>query len=127
MATKTTTTKTVISDLSDDHGATRFTFSVDGDRYRIDLTDKEKADFRKSVEQFVKAATAVKSKPTGNSRSKEIRAWAASKGITVPARGRISASIEKAYLDGLPTGPSEAVYDAEAEWDEADPKAKIHA
>lgn len=85
------------------------TFSIDGTTYEIDLTDSEQNAFHEAVAPYVSAARKVsRSQARGQSRSrntanssgtspKEIRSWAESQGIAMPARGRIPGAVVEAY------------------------------
>jgi hypothetical protein len=95
----------VLSDLSEQEGASTLAFGVDGDAYEIDLTDDEASAFRDLIAPYVGAARRVKSSATTRGRSSapsdynpaEVRKWAESQGITVPPRGRIPGDVIKQF------------------------------
>lgn len=79
-------------------------FSLGGAAYEIDLNDKNADKLSKALAPFVGAArkTGRSARPARRTSSAsgsaaEIRAWASSNGLTVPARGRIPADVRSAY------------------------------
>ena len=83
------------------------TFALDGTTYEIDLSEKNAKALRKAFEPWVGAARRVsgrKTRSTGTSSSgsgvdsKAVRAWAASNGIELSARGRIPSEVVEKYL-----------------------------
>lgn len=90
-------------------------FGLDGTQYEIDLTDKNAAKLRKSLEAFVAAARRTggakarsgsrngsKAASSGSSsgsgpKPADVRAWAKENGHDVPERGRIPAEVTEAY------------------------------
>ncbi|MCJ1698021.1 Lsr2 family protein [Rathayibacter caricis] len=84
-------------------------FSVDGAKYEIDLSEKNAAELRRVFEKYVSAGRRVRrdgnptsSVPSARSkgdpqRLKAIREWAADNGHEVSPRGRIAASVQEAY------------------------------
>ena len=117
----------VVCDLHDDDTTTGETlsFGLDGGSYEIDVCDDHAAEIRDSFARFVGLArradgtaatggrrTAGRSAPrsTGGGSStgapsggpdrervQQIREWARANGHTVSERGRLSASVQKAY------------------------------
>jgi hypothetical protein len=78
------------------------TFGFDRKSYTIDLSRKNADKFRKVIAPYVNAArrdTAVRPSRTTASEvdAKAVRAWAASNGYQVSARGRVSAEIVAAF------------------------------
>lgn len=85
------------------------TFSVDGATYEIDLTESEQNALNEALAPYISAGRKVARTPSrgqGKSRSaansggtpaREIRSWAESQGIAMPARGRIPGSVLDAY------------------------------
>lgn len=80
-------------------------FSLDGTAYELDLSNKHASELRRTVNRYLGVARPAN---TGTGRSgrrapgatfvrlydpKTVRKWAASRSITVPARGRIPASV----------------------------------
>lgn len=85
-------------------------FSLDGGKniLEIDLSTKEASAFHKALDPYVSAARkasngggASRSSASRNTSDKErltrIREWAASQGIKVNTRGRISSEVLEAY------------------------------
>lgn len=99
------TITTLIDDLDGTIAAETVRFSLDGISYEIDLSEKNAAALRGAVAPFTsRANTAGQQQRTrttlpssGPSRNAEIRAWAASQGIEVPARGRIPVAVVQAF------------------------------
>lgn len=84
-------------------------FSVDGNDYEIDLSNKNAGKLRESLEEWTEKARKVgrskrKAVATGRTRpavdreeSTAIREWARAQGHQVSSRGRIPAEIVEAY------------------------------
>lgn len=84
-------------------------FSFDGTTYEIDLTESERNALSEALAPYVAAGRKVaRTQTRGQSRSrsggsnggtspKEIRSWAESQGIAMPARGRIPGAVVEAY------------------------------
>ena len=80
-------------------------FSLDGKRYRLDLTAENATKLRARFEPYTLAAMKL---PTANGKasrpvarrqqSAEIRAWAKSQGFPVSERGRIPDEIMQKYV-----------------------------
>lgn len=93
-------------DLDGTEGARPVEFSIGGDAYTIDLSEKNEAEFRALFEPYIVKAEKVGRKrggrataaaaAKGNSNA-EIREWARANGYRVSERGRISADILAAY------------------------------
>lgn len=110
-------TKTVIVQVDDLDGTeveslSTYTFDVNGKVYQIDLSDKNGVALTDIVESFEtamipfvaaarikgkKGKATRKSSGSGRSDLAEIRAWAATNGIDVAPRGRVSADVISAY------------------------------
>lgn len=90
-------------------------FGLDGVSYEIDLHSKKAAALRKSLSEFVAGARhirpssrpgepttrrrrPVKNRAAGDPAAAEIRAWAATAGVTLSQKGRISAAVLEQYL-----------------------------
>jgi hypothetical protein len=79
------------------------TFAVDGVTYEIDLTDEHANELRAAVEPYATAARRVGGVPrravvavvkaAKDYDPKAVRAWAGSRHIELPARGRIPAAV----------------------------------
>ena len=101
------TVVTLLDDIDGSVAAETVTFSFDGRSYEIDLSEKNVAKLRKALDPFTAKArkagstraarSRVTVSPAGQSRSALIRAWAASEGLTIAARGRIPQSVVTAY------------------------------
>lgn len=81
-------------------------FSVDGNHYILDLSEKNAAAFRSAMEPWITAAhPAPASTPARSAsrqtssakRSRAIREWAREEGIEVSDRGKIPARVVEAY------------------------------
>jgi hypothetical protein len=83
-------------------------FGLDGQKYEIDLSKRNAATLRKTLDRYITAAqggTGKKSRETrapraGNGAREydiaQLREWAAANGIQVPGRGRIpQATVEQ--------------------------------
>lgn len=105
MATQTVTT--LIDDKDGSQATETFFFSYQGVEYRIDLSDRNAAAFRKDLEKWssfasrvgrVRAAAAKPAAPTARREElAAIREWANSNGWPVSPRGRIPANVVEAY------------------------------
>lgn len=103
MAKKTQTLVTLVDDLTgaefaEGEGET-VRFSLDGQRYTLDLNTKNAAAFRKALEKYVSVAQKVGavSSTGAPSEAAQIRAWAAQNGKEVNERGRIPAALVEEY------------------------------
>jgi hypothetical protein len=98
----------VVIELSDDLDGSQadetITFALDGRSYEIDLSEKNAAKLRKALAPFADAGRKQggarrESKRVAASRDSNrpdpsaVRAWAASQGIEVAARGRVPAEV----------------------------------
>ena len=102
------------SDLSGKEGASAVTFGFSGSTYEIDLTGKEQDELAATLQPYVAsgrrlsgrgvtkapAAAARRGKAAAEARPnpRDVRAWAAKKGIKVSDRGRVPASVMDRYL-----------------------------
>ena len=91
------------------------TFGLDGSTYQIDLSDKNAADLRESLAQYVGAARRTgggqangtrrrrrsKNKPDDmrDYDPKEVRQWAEQHAVDVPSRGRIPQAVLTQFLE----------------------------
>lgn len=90
-------------------------FGLDGVSYEIDLNSRKAAALRKSLSEFVAGARPTRgptsiAKPSirgrrqakrraaGDPTGAQIRAWAATAGVVVSQRGRISAAVLQQFL-----------------------------
>jgi hypothetical protein len=80
-------------------------FSVDGSAYEIDLCPQHATTLREAFAPFVgparratgRAGSRRRRGSGSQGRAGEIRDWARSQGLTVPARGRIPADLAAKY------------------------------
>lgn len=107
--------KKVITLLTDDLDGGKadrtIEFGLDGTTYTIDLSEKNAGKLRKALDPYITASTRVghggsddrrRGRRSGATRSgrdqkRSIREWAANNGYHVADRGRIPASVVKAY------------------------------
>jgi hypothetical protein len=74
-------------------------FGLDGNRYEIDLSDKNAKQLRNDLAKYVDHARRVSAAPRRSRRSstgydaKAVRAWAASNKVQLSDRGRIPADV----------------------------------
>jgi hypothetical protein len=95
----------VTDDLDGTPDAETVAFSVEGQSYEIDLSQKNLAKLQKSLQPFMDAGrrTALRkaARPTraGGARIDRaaVRAWATAEGLQVSERGRISAEVMSKY------------------------------
>lgn len=83
------------------------TFAIDGVTYEIDLSESEQNALTEALAPYVAAGRKIaRGQTRGQSRArttstgtapKEIRNWAESQGIAMPARGRIPGAVVDAY------------------------------
>lgn len=102
---------TLVDDLDGEEATETVAFGLDGDLFEIDLSDQNAAELRALLADFIKAARKLgKAKAKGGgarvaaveSRDydpRDVRQWAADNGVTLPARGRISAVNVAAYRE----------------------------
>ncbi len=102
MAKKTEVLVTLVDDLTGEEfiegqGET-FVFSFDGEKYELDLSDKNAKSFRTAVKKYVDAARVTTGRRAGTpSEAAEVRSWAAENGVQVSAKGRIPEAILTQY------------------------------
>lgn len=105
MAQKTTIQ--LIDDLDGSEAAETLLFALDGVSYEIDVNEKNASQLRAVFAPWVEAGRRVdgrtqRGKPaiirtTSGYDPKAVRAWAASNGVDVPARGRIPAAVVEQF------------------------------
>jgi nucleoid-associated protein Lsr2 len=101
----------LIDDLDGSEATETITFALDGTSYEIDLNKKNAGALRKALEPYVKAARR-RAGSSGRRRSApatparktqrgfdivQLREWAGSNGVEVPARGRIPQAVVDQY------------------------------
>ena len=102
---------TLIDDVDGTPADETVTFGLDGVTYEIDLTTARAAELRDAVSTFVgharKVGSAARTRSTSPRGSREadrgyrpaeVREWATSQGMEVPARGRIPGDVLDKYL-----------------------------
>ncbi|MBT0768810.1 Lsr2 family protein [Kineosporia sp. J2-2] len=98
--------RTVVEFTDDINGkpaAETITFALDGKTYEIDVTEKNAAKLRQAFEPFTAGARRLTKsgrtirKVNAGVDTAAVRAWAASNGIEVSQRGRISSSVLEQY------------------------------
>lgn len=107
----------LIDDLDGSEGSETVTYTVNGQEYEIDLSEKNVEKFRKALGPFIEKSRPVERQPvlvatparssSGRRRSASggsgrtdlanVRAWAESQGMQVSSRGRIKKEILDAY------------------------------
>jgi hypothetical protein len=95
----------ITDDLDGTPDAETVAFSVEGQSYEIDLSDKNLAKLQKSLQPFTeagrrislrRAARPVRALGVRVDRA-AVRAWATAQGLQVSERGRISAEVMSKY------------------------------
>lgn len=92
----------------DDGSGETVKFALDGNTYEIDLSDEHASELRATLETFVTGGRRLsrsKTRPQAGARTgsrsgppaSEIRDWARSHDIEVPATGRIPRSVREAF------------------------------
>lgn len=99
----------VVDDLDGSEDAREVTFSLDGETWRIDLSEANRQRLRAALGEFIEAAVKVGARggrPTtgakqpasaGGGDTAAIREWARANGYDVNDRGRIPAAVVEAY------------------------------
>jgi hypothetical protein len=106
----------LIDDIDGTEGVETIRYTVDGQEYEIDLSEKNADKFRTILAPFIEKSRTVAASPppfvpatpttrrtrrstaaTGRTDIAQIRAWAESKGIEVAPRGRIKQEIYDQY------------------------------
>lgn len=94
----------------DDNEVNIIRFSIDGNHYVIDLSEKNAAEFRAALEPWISAARPAQAPQKGTGgrqsgasaaakrkQSRAIREWARANNMNVSDRGKIPASVIDAY------------------------------
>lgn len=95
----------VTDDLDGSPDAETVGFAFNGQSYEIDLAEKNLAKFQKSLRPFIDAGRRTAQRRTARAARSAgaridraaVRSWAASQGIKVSERGRISADVLRQY------------------------------
>lgn len=106
LATKTVVT--LIDDLDGSEATQTVPFSLDGVEYEIDLSDDNAAFLRETLARYVAVSRPARTRrapkatkpelPSSGPATKAVREWAASQGIQLSPRGRISKGVLDQYL-----------------------------
>ncbi|MDP9165067.1 MAG: Lsr2 family protein [Actinomycetota bacterium] len=99
--------KTVVEWVDDIDGTAAsetVTFTIDGSRYEIDLSDKNAAKLRKVMSGWIDASRRSGNRRTRGGRAKQdasestkARKWALENGVDVGPRGRLRSEVIDAY------------------------------
>jgi len=96
----------LLDDLDQTPATSTVTFGLDGKIYSIDLNSGHAAELRGLLDKYVTAGRKVGTHRSALRPSKRqpgdfdpaaVRAWAASRGITVSARGRVPSKVVAEY------------------------------
>ena len=103
----------LVDDLDGSKAAETVRFGLDGASYEIDLNQKNATAFRKTLDRYVQVARKSAGSSTrparrpavGRDGSKsgrdydivQLREWAGTNGVTIPARGRIPKAVVEQY------------------------------
>src|SRR4051794_20457156 len=104
----------LIDDLDGSEGTETIVYSVDGQKYEIDLSEKNAEKFRSTMKGYIDASRPVERRQattlasgrssrrqssggSGRDDIPQIRAWAEANGHEVSARGRIKKEVIDAY------------------------------
>lgn len=96
----------MIDDLDGGDAEETVTFALDGQKYEIDLSEKNANRLRSTLHTYMKSGRRHKAARGGRStaravsgrqRSAEIREWAKQVGIKVNNRGRVPATVIEKY------------------------------
>jgi hypothetical protein len=102
----------LVDDLDGGNADESVDFTVDNNRYQMDLSEKNAARLREVLAPFIAAArraggstttrsprsTIAAARPAGaGTETAAIREWASVNGFSVSTRGRIAASVREAY------------------------------
>ena len=99
MAREVVTTTIVTDDLGGPGQARPVTFSIDDQKWVIDLNKRNREYLVRRLEKFITAAHPI---PPGygrvrNQDAQKIRSWAATQGFEISDKGRIAESVLEAY------------------------------
>jgi hypothetical protein len=105
-------TVSLIDDLDGSEAVETVVFSLSGQSYEVDLSEKNAAKLRKALSPFVEAGRKQGGARRGSLKRSvresdkpdavAVRAWATSQGIEVAARGRVPAEVTEKYLAANP-------------------------
>jgi hypothetical protein len=104
----------LVDDLDGGAATETVSFALDGTSYEIDLSKKNAAAFRKSLDRYIKvsrrtsaggsrrrraAPSANGSKPKREYDITQLREWAGANDVAVPSRGRIPRAVVDQYRE----------------------------
>lgn len=91
----------VVDDIDGSEDAREVTFSLDGETWRIDLSEENRQRLRAALGEFIEAGvkvSGVRSRSTSSPMDlAAVRTWARGNGYEVSDRGRIPKQIMEAY------------------------------
>lgn len=99
---------TLIDDIDGSTADETVTFALDGVSYEIDLNGAHASELRDTISGYVGHARKIAGRTSGRTGSRSrsagrdyepatVREWAASRGIDIPARGRIPSAVLDQY------------------------------
>jgi hypothetical protein len=103
-------TRTIVDDIDGSEAERTLHFAVDGTNYAIDLSTANINEFKSAIGGFLESARKV-GKVSGKAtrthgasqadreQTRVIREWAKAHGHTISERGRIPATVQKAFAD----------------------------
>jgi hypothetical protein len=97
-----------IDDIDGSPAERTFTFAVDGTNYELDLSADNIAEFKSAIGGFIESARKVKHSRSRDGRrvrstkAKDVRQWARQQGHNIGSRGRVPASIQRAFDQAHP-------------------------
>jgi hypothetical protein len=105
--------ETLVDDLDGSEAAETIAFALDGATYEIDLSKKNAAALRKSLDRYINAArngsrstrssrrrttpTKTGAKPKRGYDLVQLREWAGANKVSIPSRGRIPQAVVDQY------------------------------
>ena len=95
----------IVDDIDGSEDAREVTFSLNGETWRIDLSEENQQRLRAALGEFIESAVKVSGARTARAASAaapvvdlaDVRAWARANGYEVSDRGRIPKAIMEAY------------------------------
>jgi hypothetical protein len=102
--------ETRVDDLDGSPAAETISFGLDGETYEIDLSKRNAAAFRRVLDRYIGAAHGSADERSSRRRSRrtidsereydiaQLREWAATNEVEVPARGRIPRAVVDEFL-----------------------------
>ena len=124
----------LVDDLDGSEADETVSFGVDGKSFEIDLSEKHAGELRDALAPFVASARRAGGRATSTrsstrtattagdrERNAAVRAWANDNGFDVSERGRLSATVLKAYEE---RGSAQAVVKEQAAVAEEKPKKR---